>query len=351
MTASPGQPSSDSVLSGSGYDKVLAISPGERLQKARKERKLEIGAVAEQLNLSPGVVRALEADDYRMLPNATFVKGYLRSYARVVGISADDLVRGYEALTGADKPAVFVPVAPPMISESRSPLKYGVVALLCAGLLALVMWLVPGARQDVAQAPSAIVTDPAALSGAVVIDQDADASAPEDAGAAARDAESGLPLATPEAAVTTTALDATTESSAAPAAALSQVAADSSSSAMATAGSAATSATAVPAPETALAQMPSGPALTDQPQVAAEPGHGLLKLSFSGDCWVEVRDAAGKKVFSSLKRSGDEVTVSVAPPASVKLGNGDVVAVTFNGQPVVFATTASRKVVRLTLGG
>jgi hypothetical protein len=41
----------------------------------------------------------------------------------------------------------------------------------------------------------------------------------------------------------------------------------------------------------------------------------------------------------------------VAIPLSVKLGNGDVVAVTFNGQPVAFSTTPSRKVIRLTLGG
>lgn len=351
MTASPGQPSSDSTLSGSGYDKVLAISPGERLQKARKERKLEISAVAEQLNLSPGVVRALEADDYRMLPNATFVKGYLRSYARVVGIPADELVRGYEALTGCDKPVAVAPIAAPMIRESRNSFRYGAIALVTAGLLALVMWLMPGGNGVRVEEPSAIITDPAALAGA------GEPTAAVDT--VARDSESGLSLATPDAAVTTLSAEG--------AAAQTSVSPEivQSSDAVAAADGAPTAAEMAPATtpvsavaETVPAQSTSPiapldpqPVQADQPQVAAEPGHGLLKLSFSGDCWVEVRDAAGKKVFSSLKRSGDEVTLSVAPPASVKLGNGDVVAVTFNGQPVVFATTASRKVVRLTLGG
>lgn len=348
MNASPGQPSNDSALS-EHYDRALAISPGERLQKARKERKLEITAVAEQLNLSPGVVRALEADDYRMLPNATFVKGYLRSYARALGIPGDELVRGYEALTGCNRPEVVTPVAPPMIRPSRSPFRYGAIALVCAGLLALLMWWVPGGDGLQVEKPSALVTDPAALASS----QDepvpvgaAETTAPDTLDA--RDAETGLALATPEAAVTTP-VDASslevdgetpTAEAVSPAVVPVAVAAD---------AVAAASATALQ-PFTPQPLTPQ-PVQADLPAVVLEPGHGMLKLAFSGDCWVEVRDGKGKSVFSSLKRSGDEVTLHVAVPARVKLGNGDVVTVTFNDQPVAFSTSPYSKVVRLSLGG
>lgn len=357
MTASPGEPVSTSTSSDNGYDKAPSVSPGGQLQKARKERNLEIAAVAQQLNLSPGVVRALEADDYRMLPNATFVKGYLRSYARVVGIAGDDLVRAYETLTGRNKPVVVEPVAPPRIRESSNGLKYAIIALLVAGLLGLVLWLMPG-EPERTETPKAIVTDPAALASAD--DGDLDDSAAASAGSAGRpavvdakeevasaasgsddaedrDGESGFALVTPELAVTATGNPV----------------------------SAPETPETLPGPSVAAPEIvvPAAPVETQEPlPVASEPvqaepapavppsGRGMLKLAFSGDCWVEVRDVRGKMVFSSLKRAGDDVTLNVAVPVSVKLGNGDVVAVTFNGEPVAFSTTPSRKVIRLTLG-
>ncbi|HEX4940544.1 MAG TPA: RodZ domain-containing protein [Candidatus Kapabacteria bacterium] len=358
MTASPGEPVSTTSSSDNGYDKAPAVSPGAQLQKARKERNLEIPAVAEQLNLSPGVVRALEADDYRMLPNATFVKGYLRSYARVLGIAGDDLVRAYETLTGRNKPVVVEPVAPPRIRKSGNSPKYAIIALLVAGLLGLVLWLMPG-EPERTEPPMAIVTDPAALasaddgdlddSAAVSADSAADKPALADASqhaagedgssadAGSRDSESGFSLVTPEAAVTATgnpvSAPETPETLPGPSVAAPEIVVP---------------AAPVAAPESS--PVASEPVQAEPASTVPPSGRGMLKLAFSGDCWVEVRDVRGKMVFSSLKRAGDDVTLNVAVPVSVKLGNGDVVAVTFNGEPVAFSTTASRKVIRLTLG-
>ena len=328
------------------------------MQKARKERNLEIAAVAQQLNLSPGVVRALEADDYRMLPNATFVKGYLRSYARLLGIAGDDLVRAYEALTGSNKPVVVEPVAPPRIRESGNSLKYSIIALLVAGLLGLVLWLMPG-EPERTETTRALVTDPAALASADDGDLDDSGAASEQSGAGeaavpgadqdaaseeseSRDDDSGFALVTPDAAVTATDSPASVPEAAASSADSAAVAPP---------------AVVVPAPEESPALSSPEPQPVPSEPVQAEPvpstpqaGRGMLKLAFSGDCWVEVRDVRGKMVFSSLKRAGDDVTLNVAVPVSVKLGNGDVVAVNFNGEPVAFSTTPSRKVVRLTLG-
>ena len=328
MTALPGKPASNSSEAGSGYEKVLSVPPGERLQKARQQHKWEIAEVAEKLNLSPGVVRALEADDYRMLPNATFVKGYLRSYARELGISGDDLVRAYEALTGCDKQVKIEPIAPPMISESRSRLKYGLVALLLAGVLALVMWYWPSrdARQAQPTAQS-MITDPAAR-----VVEEGNAAHPADTGPAAA-------APTQEEAVPAETAPATTEATA-----------DEAQGSSSEAGGAPV--TAVESPLVTHEPEPE----TDQPATAepaaAEPAgpKGKLVMTFSDDCWVEVRNGNGDLVYSSLKHAGDVVNLSVATPANVKLGDGEVVTVTFNDKPVNFSISPNRKVVRLTLG-
>ena len=65
---------------------------GNILFLAREEADLSIEQVANTLNLDIGFVRAMEQDDYGALPGYTFVKGYIRSYANLLGLNADDLV-------------------------------------------------------------------------------------------------------------------------------------------------------------------------------------------------------------------------------------------------------------------
>jgi cytoskeleton protein RodZ len=67
-------------------------SPGALLRKARQGYEWSIDDVAANLNLSIDVVSALERDDYRHLPGATFVRGYLRSYARLLGIDENEVL-------------------------------------------------------------------------------------------------------------------------------------------------------------------------------------------------------------------------------------------------------------------
>ncbi len=64
---------------------------GERLASARLERKLELGAVASQMHLSREVVAALEAGDASALPAMTFVRGYIKTYARLLGLDEKEI--------------------------------------------------------------------------------------------------------------------------------------------------------------------------------------------------------------------------------------------------------------------
>ncbi|MCZ7597367.1 MAG: helix-turn-helix domain-containing protein [Gammaproteobacteria bacterium] len=61
-------------------------SPGMILAAARDELKWSIEDVAANLNLRVSVIEALERDDYGDLPGPTFVRGYIRAYARLLGI-------------------------------------------------------------------------------------------------------------------------------------------------------------------------------------------------------------------------------------------------------------------------
>ncbi len=67
----------------------LELSPGRRLRQARRRRGYEIGQVARELRLPLDRVAALENDNYEGLPAPVFVAGYLKTYARLVGLDPE----------------------------------------------------------------------------------------------------------------------------------------------------------------------------------------------------------------------------------------------------------------------
>lgn len=79
--------------------------PGHELACAREQAGIGLRTMADTLHLPENQLRALESDDYDSLPPPTFVRGYLRSYARVLGLDDDDIVAAYDAVgSAADDP-------------------------------------------------------------------------------------------------------------------------------------------------------------------------------------------------------------------------------------------------------
>jgi len=72
------------------------VLPGRRLQAAREKLGWNEADVARKLHMSVSFVRAIEADDYERLPEATFIKGYMRNYARLLEIPADEVANLFE---------------------------------------------------------------------------------------------------------------------------------------------------------------------------------------------------------------------------------------------------------------
>lgn len=73
------------------------LSLGLRLKQAREQRGWTIEQVAAQLKLLPRIIESLEADNYSTLPEAIFIKGYLRLYANLLALPSQELCAYFDA--------------------------------------------------------------------------------------------------------------------------------------------------------------------------------------------------------------------------------------------------------------
>jgi cytoskeleton protein RodZ len=77
--------------------------PGFRLRMARTERGMTLEQIAAGSCISLRTLAALEADDYAKLPEAVYVRGYVRRYAALLGIAAQPLVDDLDVRYGAHR--------------------------------------------------------------------------------------------------------------------------------------------------------------------------------------------------------------------------------------------------------
>lgn len=119
------------------------VSVGRQLRQAREAAQLSRHEVAQALKFSPRQIEALEADDYGALPGATIVRGFVRSYARLLRIEADPLLRQLEPVMPSMPAEVRPPenmgiASQPQGVRQLSPLvAFAIVLLLAAAMLAL----------------------------------------------------------------------------------------------------------------------------------------------------------------------------------------------------------------------
>jgi cytoskeleton protein RodZ len=116
--------------------------PGRRLRETREGRGLSVADVAGTLKFSPRQIEALEADDYSSLQGATFVRGFVRSYARYLKLAPEPLLAMLEDRAPIERAVVRPPedtgVAMPVPGSRRlSPWIAGatLLALVAIGLM------------------------------------------------------------------------------------------------------------------------------------------------------------------------------------------------------------------------
>ncbi|MCP3867154.1 MAG: helix-turn-helix domain-containing protein [Gammaproteobacteria bacterium] len=85
---------------GSAEDNIeqdVLDGPGKKLKALRVAKNLDLGRVASLLHLSEEKLRSLEAEDYQALPGPVFIQGYIRNYARLLGVSPEPLLSAFRS--------------------------------------------------------------------------------------------------------------------------------------------------------------------------------------------------------------------------------------------------------------
>jgi cytoskeletal protein RodZ len=107
---------------------------GRWLRRERELRGLPREEVARLTKLAPGVIEALESGDAARMPPRAYLMGYLRSYAAVVGLDADDVLLRWQEIEGGTEPA-GVSQRPTRRRRALLAAAVGLAAALVAGIL------------------------------------------------------------------------------------------------------------------------------------------------------------------------------------------------------------------------
>ncbi len=328
-------------------------NPGETLRQAREINNWSLPDVALRLNLTVTSLSYLEAGDFDKLPGHTFARGYIRAYAKLLGLDQTALVSEFDQYTGTDGKGSDVHA----LGHIEEPVRLSHNILRIVSLLLLVALIGGGFLwwQDQAtlrgKEPTSLGMEHVEVESADGTTQIHPLDEPEDQAVmdAQNDRAAPLPLNNVESAAAPPNVPVAslpTAPSNAPSAA----------TAPAHATPAAPVAPARTAPSPAPAIAPSTPALAPAPVPAATEtasvpgGNGQVQVRFVADCWTQVTDGNGKVLTSGLKRKGENLNVNGKPPLTLRLGFARGAQVTYNGQSVDVAPFTNGETARLKLG-
>lgn len=270
------------------------LLPGQRLRAEREARGLTEMEAANHLNLTVSYLKALEADDYERLPQATFIKGYIRNYARLLELPGDELANLFDEMIAEERDDASETVDVMRPRKRRSGLAGGVVLAVIVVAMAL-FWL-GGADDDGGENGSG-AADPvseAETGNAEPPAPEPEAPAGDDAGAPAEMAPEGVDEAEP------------------------------------------------PADNGSQTELTS----LDVPVS----GDDRLAMEFTARCWVEVRDAADRALYQGQRSAGSRLELRGESPFDLRIGDASAVAmISVNGQDVSMPSSAPGRVLRLSV--
>jgi cytoskeletal protein RodZ len=84
----------------------MSTTLGEKLRQAREERGISISEVAEQTRISSLYLKSIEEDNYKPLPGGIFNKGFIKSYAKYVGIDEQEALQDYARAVATSEQAI-----------------------------------------------------------------------------------------------------------------------------------------------------------------------------------------------------------------------------------------------------
>lgn len=119
----------------------MSLTLGEKLQQAREARGITISEVAEQTRISPIYLDCIENNDYRTLPGGIFNKGFIKSFAKYVGIDEQEALHDYANLiAGQDNQTVNEPKTyrPQVLTDDRANVSRFPTIVFAAVILGLI---------------------------------------------------------------------------------------------------------------------------------------------------------------------------------------------------------------------
>ncbi len=295
-----------------------AIGPGESLRAAREKKGLSQREAADLLNLPCRFVTAMEEDAFDRLPAAIFARGYLRAYARLVNLDANEVLARYAQV--APPEPVDVVQRPP-----RRPLIDPSWLLFAAAMLVVatgggIGWLLFGGESD----------SPGQTGGEMEAVVEAPATPPGD-GVERPGALSEVEFGDGQRLSGGPAIDATDVE---------------------------------PMPGEADVESPNL-AAASQPvetrsagierhgeviDVDVGSGNDVLEIGYREDCWTEIHDLDGGVIFQDLVRGNRRLRVRGSAPFRILLGYAGGASVSLNGQSVALAPHTRDGVANLVVG-
>ena len=293
----------DSGIDAAGAE-AAATPPtaGAILAQAREAAGLSVQDVALQLRLAPRQVTAIERDDFASLPGRTFVRGFVRNYARLLKLDVDAILAALpgDGAAALDRPSLAATTraigelpsertARPGVAKWAIPL----VLIAIVAIAALYEFSRPPSPAPVATTPPAAPAPPLAAE-----------PSPSSSPALQADAQPGGPPPASLAGTTTTSL-----------------------------------------PNPVAAGATAAPSASP----AAQGAPNQLNVRFHGTSWIEVRDRSGNIVLSMTGNDGTSREIAIASPGEITVGNVAAVEASWRGRRLDLATQSKQNVARVRL--
>jgi cytoskeleton protein RodZ len=295
-------------------------SPGRVLAEAREQQGLTQQQVAQRLRLRISSIQALEADETEKDVSITFTKGYVRLYAKLLGLEVEPLMQAFEALNGQNgqQPAKLQSFSRRVAREANDSrwnlVTYVIVALVIGSV---VLWWVDQSDFSLSGSLDTDMTQntedaqPTELNPLEQTQMDTDYETvasfdspdvlpSEDDPVSNDDPDAVPPVLEEEIRNLSTAVEAEQEQ--------------------------------VPLSTSPSSASPSFAA--SLPYTVNADGTVDMVFTFADDCWVSVKDVNGETVAIGVKVKGRVMEVSGIPPLEVILGAPGVVDINFGGQDV-----------------
>ena len=296
---------------------------GESLKAAREERGLSIAEVAQSLKFAPRQIEALEQDRFDLLPGGTFVRGMVRSYARLLRLPPEPMLEGmadkFQAPDANTLAARYSQPVPFSDNARRSTFVYlglSLAVLALGGGVAYQWYREHNTSTQLAAAKRASEKRAKSNSAPVAVAAPAPAPAPTVAPVAI--APRTQPKTLEQSRIEPPVVKVATEKAAAP----------------------------KPAPLAKITD--KAPPPSDIAKVASAGLHRLV-IRCEEEAWIEVKDQNERMLVSSLNPKGAERVVQARGPLTLVIGNAAHVRVLHNDRPIDLTPHTKLAIARFTL--